>query len=71
MAIKLTNKHGVIRSSPAHNARITALHIGPDGPCDPVVARNSEVQGSNPAEADICHGGCVYTVLQTVQRPVV
>ena len=31
------------------------------------MAQNSEVLSSNPAGLDICHRGCAYAVLQTVQ----
>ena len=31
-------------------------------------ACNLAVPGSNPGRADICHRGCAYTVLITVQR---
>ena len=40
----------------------------PDGSFVSTGACNLEVLGSNPAEPDICHGGCAYTVIQTVQR---
>ena len=40
-----------------------------DGSFGPVVARNSEVLGSNTGLWDVWHRGCAYTMLQTVQRP--
>ena len=40
------------------------LQVGHTGSIGPHVARNSK-QG----ELDICHRGCAYTILQTVQRP--
>ena len=40
---------------------------GPDGLFVSTGACNLGVSGSNPGRADICHCGCAYTVLQTVQ----
>ena len=44
---------------------------GPDGSFGPVVARNSRYRVRIPTGSDVCHRGCAYTVLQTVQMPVV
>ena len=44
------------------------IKAGPDGSFVSTGACNLEVPGSNPG-SDICHRGCAYTVLQTVQRP--
>ena len=41
-----------------------ALWAGPDDSFDHAVARNSEVRNGT----DVCHWGCPYAVLQTVQR---
>ena len=35
------------------------------------MARNSEVLGYNHGRFDVCHQGCAYAGLQTVQKPVV
>ena len=42
------------------------LMTGPGGSFDPVVARTSEVLGSNPGR--VCYSGCAYTVFKTVFR---
>ena len=41
---------------------------GPDGSFVSTGACNLGVPGSNPGRDGICHHGCAYTVIQTVQR---
>ena len=45
-----------------------AFLVGPDISFGPLMFLNSELLGSNPADLNICHRGCAYTVFQTVQR---
>ena len=42
---------------------------GPDGSFGLVLARNPNVRIPAGSDSDVCHRGCAYTVLQTVQRP--
>ena len=51
------------------NRRQYRYGAGPDGSFGSAVVRNLGVTGSNPGRPDICHGGCAYTALRTVQRP--
>ena len=47
---------------------LTGFTTSPDDSFNPVVARNSEVLGSNPDRAGYLSSRlCIYTVLQTVQ----
>ena len=46
---------------------IVRLQVDLAGSFRSVEAQNSEVQ--IPTGSDVCHWGCVFTVIQTVQRP--